>query len=100
MGAWPTVLGCAALALFGNARAADYPFVGKWDCEVGVFTFTNRTYHNGTATLTFDKIEFDKMGYKLTFPDGYAISLLEVKRSSMYWHSLASGDTFRCRRLK
>ena len=59
--------------------AAEYAFVGKWDCEGGTFTFTNRTYNNGGDTLMFNRIDFGKNGYKLTFPDGYEISLLNVR---------------------
>ena len=39
------------------AQTPDYPFVGKWDCEVATFTFTNTTYNNGSETLRMTKVE-------------------------------------------
>jgi len=80
---------------------AEYPFVGKWNCQGGIFTFTNLTYsYGGNTTLHFNKLESYKGNYKMTFPDGYELSLLNVKPKTMTWHSLASGDTFKCRRIK
>lgn len=82
-----------------SAFSVEYPFVGKWNCEGKVFTFTNRTYNNGSQTLTFNKLEFGNGAYKLTFPDGYAISLLKVTGQTMIWQSWASGDLFECKRV-
>jgi hypothetical protein len=36
--------------------------------------------------------------YRLSFQKGYAFSLLNIKAKTMTWHSLASGDTFNCKR--
>jgi hypothetical protein len=88
------------LAALAPASAADYPFVGKWDCEVATFTFTNRTYHNGSQTLRFKSIEFGAGNdVLLAFPDGYSVTLMNVTGRTMTWHSKASGDTFKCKRL-
>ena len=43
---------CVVLWVAVPGTAAEYAFVGKWDCEVGIFSFTNRTYNNGATTLT------------------------------------------------
>lgn len=80
--------------------AGNYPFVGRWDCEVGQFTFTNNTYNNGSETLHIKNIEEGKGDFKLTFKGGYAISLLDVKRITMTWQSFESGDIFKCKRIK
>ncbi|MDF2115512.1 hypothetical protein PY365_08025 [Roseiarcaceae bacterium H3SJ34-1] len=92
-------LAIAAVVAADHAAAADYAFVGRWDCGVATFTFTPRTYNNGSQTMRFNKIEFGKgSDFKLTFPDGYSISLLDVKAKTMTWHSMASGDIFECTR--
>jgi hypothetical protein len=85
-------IGCTAV------HAADLPFVGKWDCGISDFEFTNRTYNNGSETIPILKVEKAAKSYRLTFAKGYAISLLNVKARSMVWHSLATADTFECKR--
>jgi hypothetical protein len=82
------------------ATAAEYPFIGKWDCDGGIFTFTNRTYNNGGKTIVFSRIDFGKRDFKLTFLDGYAISLLNVTGKTMTWQSWATGDMFDCKRIR
>lgn len=90
----------AALTIAAFPAQASYPFIGKWDCGVGVFTFTSRTYHNGSSTMRFESILFGgRSDYQLRFPDGYRISLFNVGKKTMTWHSLASGDTFDCKRV-
>jgi hypothetical protein len=46
------------------------------------------------------KVDSGKGGYVLRFAKGYAISLMDVTAKTMTWHSLESGDTFRCKRVK
>lgn len=91
----------AAISLVaGQAFAEDYPFVGRWNCEVGTFAFTNRSYHNGTQTMWMSAVEFGKGNdFRLVFPGGYAIALLDVTRRKMTWSSPASGDVFSCKRI-
>lgn len=85
----------------GSGRATELPFVGTWNCEVATFKFTARTYNNGTKTIHMSGIEFGKKAdFLLRFPDGYRLSLLNVKKTSMIWHSPISGDTFECRRIR
>lgn len=82
------------------ASAAEYPFVGKWDCEVSTFTFTNRIYNNGSENLPYTAIRFGKANdVTLEFAKGYKISLQGVGAKTMSWHSHESGDTFSCKRL-
>jgi hypothetical protein len=91
-----------------NFRAADFPFVGTWDCGISDFAFTNRTYNNGSETfpiLKAEKItqrmfrsEKGATSYRLKFAKGYAISLMNVTSGAMIWHSLATADTFNCKR--
>jgi hypothetical protein len=88
----------AAVLMPASLHAMDYPFVGKWNCEISEFTFTNRTANNGSETFPIIKIERSKNDYRLTFEKGYAFSLLNIKAKTMIWHSLASGDTFNCKR--
>jgi hypothetical protein len=88
------------LGTCGFAETAEYPFVGRWDCDGAVFTFTNRTYNNGSQTLIFNRIDFGKRDFKFTFPDGYAISLLNVTDKTMTWQSWATGDIFHCKRVR
>ena len=88
-------------AAASNASAqAAYPFVGKWDCEVATFTFTDKTYNNGSETLRMTKVT--KMGrdYELTFPKNYKIMAGNFKGATMSWFSEASGDSFTCKKLK
>jgi hypothetical protein len=80
------------------AAAAEYPFVGTWDCEVATFTFTNRTYHNGTELMRFNRIDFLGRDFKLTFPKNYVITLIDPGPTTMTWLSSASGDSFNCKR--
>jgi hypothetical protein len=76
-----------------------YAFVGSWDCEVEVFTFTNTTYNNGTETYPIRSVARDGDSYTLQFADGYRIALAAVTRTGMTWVSGATGDQFNCRRL-
>jgi hypothetical protein len=90
----------AASAFAAPAFAKDeYPFIGKWDCGVGVFTFTDKIYNNGSEDLEIRKIEEDGGAYTLTFADDYVIAV-SVDGDTMNWMSLASGDGFECKKVK
>jgi hypothetical protein len=82
------------------AIADDFPFVGKWNCGVSDFTFTNRTYNISGGGETLPILKFERFGsdYRLGFAKGYALALLNIKPRTMTWRSLASGDTFSCKR--
>lgn len=83
------------------ATAKPQPFVGTWNCEVATFTFTDKTYNNGSETLPIRKITPKGKGeYQLDFPEGYKIMLQVVSPQAMNFLSLASGDGFSCKRLK
>lgn len=78
------------------AAAAQLPFVGIWDCEIGLFAFSSDAYLVGRDELRIESIERDEADFLLTLPDGYRLSLFDVTETSMTWHSPASGDTFPC----
>ena len=79
--------------------AQKYPFVGKWDCEVSNFTFTNATYNNGTDTLRITKAKKVGSTYELSFADGYKISVGAITARTMSWLSGATGDSCSYKRL-
>jgi hypothetical protein len=90
------ILACVSLA-----QAKHYPFEGKWDCDVSIFTFTDLTYNNGSQTLTYKTVKRQGTSYLITFADGYRIGLFGIKRNSMTWMSGSStDDVFRCRRIE
>ena len=103
MKAW-RILAVAALVALGVPPAAaisgdEAPYIGVWDCEVAVFTFTRESYDNGTDILPMRQIEIADRGYVMTFDDDYQIAIALDGEDSMSWLSLASGDAFDCRRL-
>ena len=62
----------AVASVSTTVSAQKLPFVGVWNCDVANFTFTEQTYHNGTALLRFKSIKPGKSGdYLISFPDGY-----------------------------
>lgn len=92
---------CAALGLLagaGQARAADWPFEGLWDCEVGVFEFTETTYDPGNAPMEIVDVAPEGDTFTLTFSDNYQLSLAMNPDGTMTWYSPVSGDSFLCRR--
>lgn len=90
-----------ALATVTPGAAADeVPYVGSWDCGVATFSFTNDTYDAGEGPMPIRKVEKEDGNYILSFDDNYQIGLSSVTKTSMQWLSMASGDTFDCKRLK
>jgi hypothetical protein len=94
----------AALVATTTAFAAapvDAPYVGVWDCQVGVFMFTRETYSNagGADMQAASSVEKEGNNYIMTFPDGYQIGLSSPTATTMQWLSFESGDTFDCTRL-
>jgi hypothetical protein len=81
------------------AAQQDAPYVGVWDCGVGVFTFTRESYNAGEGTLGPATVEVDGNNYIFTFPDGYSIGVSSPTDTSMQWLSFESGDMFDCTRL-
>ena len=86
------------LALPASA-APNYPFVGKWNCEVATFTFTNTTYNNGSENLRIKRVKKTGGNYELFFAKGYRIGLSSVSATSMSWLSGETGDMFECKRV-
>ena len=84
-----------------GAAPADAPYVGVWDCQVGVFVFTRETYSNagGADMQAASSVEQEGNNYIMTFPDGYQIGLSSPTDTSMQWLSMESGDMFDCTRL-
>jgi hypothetical protein len=91
----------ALLAASAPAQAREQmPFVGVWDCEVALFTFTNETYNpGGEAPLPILALEREGDDFHLTFADDYRIALTGVTETRMGWFSEASGDGFECVRV-
>ncbi len=86
-------------ACVSTAAAAPWPFEGRWDCEVGTFTFTGTTYDPGDAPMEILDVAEEGNGYILTFADDYQIGLEMQADGTMTWFSAASGDGFTCRPL-
>ncbi|MES2333822.1 MAG: hypothetical protein V4551_04005 [Pseudomonadota bacterium] len=96
--ALPVFLGLAA-CVQQTGPSEPYAFVGRWDCGVSVFTFTNTTYNNGDTTYPIQSVSRDGRNYTLRFANGYVIALAAVTDTGLTWVSGASGDQFNCRRL-
>lgn len=95
-----TLAAAAFMAATAAAQAREQmPFVGVWDCEVALFTFTNETYNPGDEPMPILTLERDGDHYHLTFADDYRITLSNVTETSMGWFSEASGDGFECARV-
>ena len=79
----------------------EYPFVGTWDCEVAVMSFSTDYYNaGGDEDLPILEIQEGTDGsYTLLFEDDYYITLSGFTGSSMGWFSGESGDSFNCTRL-
>ncbi len=92
---------CLALAACtqDSGPSEPYAFVGRWDCGVDTFTFTNTTYTNGSDTYRIDSVSRDGRNYTLRFANGYVITLAAVTDTGLTWVSGMSGDQFNCRRL-
>ncbi|MGB3336311.1 MAG: hypothetical protein WBA73_03945 [Devosia sp.] len=78
----------------------DYPFVGSWDCEIAIMSFTAETYDSGSGAIPIEEIQQGSDGsWTLMFKDDYWITLSGFTGSEMGWFSGASGDSFNCARL-
>ncbi len=75
------------------------PYIGSWDCGVGVFTFTDTTYDSGGESQPIRKIEKEDGNYILSFDNNYQIALSSVTEKSLQWLSMESGDMFDCKRV-
>jgi hypothetical protein len=99
-----TALGTTAAEM---VRAAEQPFVGRW-ADGGIatcadpFEFTARTYSPPMSDKKgkIRKIERDGKFIGIELTDGYRITLFDVKKNTMTWHSPESGDTFELRRCR
>ena len=82
------------------ASADDLPFIGKWDCGVGIFVFTPETYNNGSDDLQILEAQEGTDGsYTLFFADDYTITLSGFTGVEMGWLS-SSGESLECKRAK
>jgi hypothetical protein len=70
-----------------------------WSLRLHVYE-SNLHISGGGETLPILKIERFGSDYRLGFAKGYALALLNIKPRTMTWRSLASGDTFSCKRHK
>ncbi|MGA0542737.1 hypothetical protein [Neotabrizicola sp. VNH66] len=93
----------AAVAAPASAEMTEgptsYPFIGRWDCEVGEFSFSATTYDPGEAPMEILDVAQDGQTYTLTFADDYQLSLGMNPDGTMAWFSPVSGDSFTCRPL-
>ena len=91
-----------ALGLATSAvRADEYPFLGTWDCEVAIFTFTPDVYNNGSEDMPIEEIQEGSDGsWTLLFSDDYFITLSGFVDDTMGWYSSASGDNFSCTKVE
>ena len=89
-----------AIIAIPASAAQNYPFVGKWDCEVSTFTFTNTTYDNGSETLAIRRVKRSGSNYELRLAGNYRISVGAITAKTMSWLSGETGDAFSCKRLR
>lgn len=93
------VLALSALSVL-PAAANDLPFIGKWDCGVGTFAFTETTYNNGSDDLAIQETQEGTDGsWTLFFADDYTITLSGFTGTEMGWFS-SSGESLECKRAK
>lgn len=83
----------------GPGLAETLPFEGKWDCEVGTFTFTGQIYDPGGDPMDILDATQEDGVWVLTFADDYQISLEMNADGTMGWYSPISGDSFLCKPL-
>lgn len=95
----PPLLALALLAAAPAAALPSPPYLGRWDCEVAQFTFTERSYDAGDGPMPVEKAVEDDGNYHLFFAEGYSIWLSGITETEMTWLSDASGDSFSCTRL-
>ncbi|WAJ27189.1 hypothetical protein [Antarcticirhabdus aurantiaca] len=90
---------CAPGAALGQG-GDELPFVGRWNCEVAEFAFTDTTYDNGAEVLPIREVQEGTDGsYTLFFDNDYMITLSGFTGDEMGWFSHESGDNFACTRL-
>lgn len=94
------MISAAFLTLAGPALADEYPFVGTWDCEVAIFSFTDQIYNNGSDNMQITDVATEGSGYILTFEDDYQLSVAVNPDGTLAWFSPASGDNFTCAPVK
>ena len=83
----------------GTAPTAPYPFVGTWDCDGTVYTFTNSGYSDGSISADFFSVAAKGLGYELRFRDGSLMVLAAITESGMTWVVNQTGAQRQCRRL-
>jgi hypothetical protein len=77
-----------------------YPFIGSWDCEVAVMTFTGYIYNNGEEDIPIQEVQENSDGsYTLLFAGDYFFTLSGFTPNQMGWLSGETGDSFNCTRL-
>jgi hypothetical protein len=91
-----------AVALVATpALAKDVPpYVGKWDCGVGVFTFTEDAYDPGDMPMKIAGVEINGTNYIMTMEDGYQVGVSINPDGSMSWLSMETGDAFDCTKVE
>ena len=91
-----TVRICATAA----EQTASVSPLGAWDCDIMAFTLDDQIYKNSSApasSVQSNEVIGDD-AFDVPLEDGYRFALFEVTADRLVWHSLASADTFECRR--
>jgi hypothetical protein len=90
-----------ALAACGGQQGPvePYAFVGRWDCGVATFAFTNTTYNDGTNSYAIRSVARDGDNYTLYIAGGFKVGLGLVTATGLTWVSGTTGDQFNCRRV-
>jgi hypothetical protein len=96
--ALPIVLALAG-CVESTGPSEPYAFVGRWDCGVSIFTFTNTSYNNGSETFPIQHVGRNGSSYTLRFANGYVVALGAVTATGLTWVSGATGDQFNCVRV-
>ena len=85
----------------GDDSGPAFPFNGRWDCEVAIFTFDAYVYNNGEEDLPIQDIQENSDGsYTLFFAGDYFITVGDFTATTMTWLSGESGDSFSCTLLE
>ena len=91
-----SLLAAAAMIATPALAKDEPPYVGKWDCGVGVFTFTADTYDPGDAPMKIADVEDNEGAFILTMEDGYQIGVAVIDENHLSWMSMETGDAFDC----
>lgn len=81
--------------------AADFAFMGSWDCGVTVMTFMPDAYlpSNDSEPIRVTRFAVSGDTTRITLADGTEISVQTRDDGTLGWLSHSSGDNFDCTRV-